>query len=175
LKFVETKLPGVYVLELERLEDERGFFARTWCAEELAAHGLDPRVAQCDVSFNGKKGTLRGIHYQAAPHEETKLVRCTMGAVYDVAVDLRDTSPAFRRWVGVELSAANRKALYLPAGCAHGFVTLTDDAELLYLMGSAYVGGAARGVRWNDARLGIDWPLQPTVISERDAGWPLLD
>lgn len=172
MKFVETPLPGVYVLELERLEDERGFFARTWCAEELAAHGLDPRLAQCDVSFNGKKGTLRGMHYQAAPHEEAKLVRCTMGAVYDVAVDLRDTSPVFRRWYGVELTAASRKALYIPAGCAHGFVTLRDASEVLYQMSTAFAPDAGRGFRWDDPAFAIAWPVAPAIVSDKDAEWP---
>jgi dTDP-4-dehydrorhamnose 3,5-epimerase len=166
-----TNLSGVFLVEPERLFDERGFFARTWCREEFAQAGLNGDWAQCNVSFNRKRGTLRGLHYQAAPHEEIKLVRCTRGAVFDVVVDLRRGSPTFRQSFGVELSADNYRAVYIPAGCAHGFQTLTDDSELFYQMGAIYRPAAARGVRWNDPAFGIAWPLTPTVISERDQAY----
>lgn len=167
--FLATKLPGVQVVEAEKLEDERGFFARTFCRQEFEAHGLDTRVSQCSISFNKKKGTLRGMHYQAAPHAESKLVRCTAGAIYDVAVDLRPDSPTFKQWQGVELSAQNRRALYIPAGCAHGFQTLADDTEVYYQISEFYHSESARGVRWNDPAFGIDWPeAQGRVISVRD-------
>lgn len=162
------------VLDVEPHPDERGLFARIWCVDELRAHGLDPRIVQSSISYNKQKGTLRGMHYQAEPHEETKSVRCTAGAIYDVAVDLRRSSETYRRWTAVELTAANRRTLYVPRGVAHGFITLTDDAEVLYQMGVAYVPGAARGVRWDDPAFGIEWPMEPRVISERDrtfAAW----
>lgn len=169
--FTPTPLAGAYVLELERREDERGFFARAFCQKEFAEHGLNPRIAQCNVSFNAKRGTLRGMHYQAPPHEEAKVVRCTQGTVWDVIVDLRRGSPTFKRWHGVELSAGSRRALYIPEGLAHGFQTLTDDAELLYLMSEFYHPEAARGVRWDDPAFGIEWPLPNPRISDRDGGF----
>lgn len=174
LKFTETAVGGVVILDVEPHPDERGLFARTWCEDEVRAHGLDPRIVQSSISYNTKKGTLRGMHYQAEPHEETKSVRCTAGAIYDVAVDLRRSSPTYRQWTAVELTAANRRTVYVPRGVAHGFLTLTEDAEVLYQMGVAYVPGAARGVRWDDPAFGIEWPLEPRVISERDrtfAAW----
>ncbi len=174
MKFVETPLAGAYVLELERLEDERGFFARTWCAEELAGHGLEARIAQCNLSSNRRRGTLRGMHYQAAPHQEAKIVRCIRGAIYDVIVDLRHGSPTMRRWTSVELTADNRRALYVPKDFAHGFQTLTDDAEVFYEMSTPYAPGFGRGVRWNDPALAIEWPLGDPILSERDCGYPVL-
>jgi dTDP-4-dehydrorhamnose 3,5-epimerase len=170
--FTETRLPGVFIVEPQRLEDERGFFARSWCPEEFEAHGLDPRLAQCSISFNKKKGTLRGMHYQVAPHAEAKLVRCTMGAIYDVALDLRRESPAFRQWISAELTAENRKMLYIPEGLAHGFQTLTDDAEVFYQISEAYHPESARGVRWDDPAFAIEWPLPLTAISHRDSSHP---
>jgi dTDP-4-dehydrorhamnose 3,5-epimerase len=171
--FRETPIPGAFVVEPERIEDERGFFARTWCEREFREHGLDPRLAQCSVSFNRRAGTLRGMHYQAAPHGEAKLVRCTMGAIYDVVVDLRPDSPAFRRWTAVELSARNRRMLYIPEGLAHGFQTLEPDTEVFYQISEFYHPGSARGVRWNDPAFGIEWPeAAERVMSERDAAYP---
>jgi dTDP-4-dehydrorhamnose 3,5-epimerase len=159
---------------MERLDDERGFFARTFCRDEFAAHGLDPRVAQCSVSYNRHAGTLRGLHYQVAPHEEAKLVRCVHGRVHDVIVDLRRDSPSHHRWYSVTLDAAQRQALYVPAGFAHGFLTLTEDAELLYQMTVSFHADAARGIRWDDPVLAIEWPSVPAIVSERDRTHPLL-
>jgi dTDP-4-dehydrorhamnose 3,5-epimerase len=161
----------VVVIELEKLGDERGFFARSFCTEVFAAHGLPGRFPQANISFNKDKGTLRGMHYQAEPRPEPKVVRCTRGAIFDVAVDLRPDSPGYRRWTGHELTADNHRALYVPPGCAHGFLTLADDCEVHYLMGEAYHPDLARGVRWNDPAFAIDWPLEPAVISPRDAGY----
>ncbi len=152
----------------ERMTDERGFFARTWCAEEFKEAGLDARLVQCSISFNARKGTLRGMHYQAVPIAETKLVRCTMGAIYDVVLDLRTESPTFRKWIGMTLSAENREMVYIPEGCAHGFLTLEDHSEVFYQMSEFYYPEAARGVRWDDPAFGIEWPGDVTVISERD-------
>ena len=168
MTFGETRIGGVWVIRPDRIEDERGFFARTWDHDEFAARGLSASVAQCSISFNRRRGTLRGLHYQEAPHEESKLVRCTSGAIFDVAVDLRPDSPTFRGWVGVELSADNRLALYIPEGCAHGFLTLEDAAEVHYQMTKHYVPDAGRGVRWDDPAFGIEWPGEVAVISERD-------
>jgi len=172
VKFTPTELPGAFLVEIEPIEDERGFFARAWDGEAFAAHGLDPALAQCNISFNRRKGTLRGMHYQVAPHGEAKLVRCTMGALLDVIVDLRPDSPTFLRHVGVELSAANRRALFVPAGLAHGFQTLVDETEVFYQMSRAFVPGAGRGVRWDDPAFGIAWPEDERIISERDRLWP---
>ncbi len=173
--FTETALPGAFVVDVVRYQDERGFFARSWCEREFAARGLETRLVQCSVSRNTQRGTLRGMHYQAAPHEEVKLVRCTHGAIYDVIVDLRPQSPTFRRFFGVELSADNHRALYIPAGCAHGFLTLTDAAEVYYQMSAFYEPSAARGVRWNDPAFGIVWPEPVRVISPRDRDYPDFD
>ncbi len=172
--FRATKLEGVFIIELERLTDERGFFARTWCAEEFEAHGLNSRLVQCNISYNKKAGTLRGMHYQVAPFAEAKLVRCTMGAIFDVALDLRPDSPTFKQWVGVELTADNRRALYIPEGLAHGFQTLADHSEVFYQMSEFYHPEWARGVRWDDPACGIEWPLPAQIISERDRSYPLL-
>lgn len=170
--FVETRIRGAYVIELERLEDERGFFARTWCQREFAAHGLNPVFVQCNLSFNQCQGTLRGIHYQTQPHEEAKLVTCTMGAIYDVILDLRPASPSFTQWIAVELTETNRRMLYVPEGCAHGFLTLADHTQVFYHMSEFYTSACARGVRWNDPAFGITWPARVQVISEQDQHYP---
>jgi dTDP-4-dehydrorhamnose 3,5-epimerase len=169
VKFVRTTLPGAFRVEMDRLEDDRGFFARSWCAREAEEQALNPRVAQCNVSFNRRRGTLRGMHFQAAPHEEAKLVRCTRGALFDVIVDLRPNSPTFRKWEAFELTDGNGLAIYVPAGFAHGFQTLVDDTEVLYQMSEFYVAASARGVRWNDPTFGILWPLSDPILSARDA------
>ncbi len=170
--FLPASLPGAWEIRPDRKEDERGFFARTWCRNEFEDHGLNPRLCQCNISFNPRKGTLRGMHYQAAPNQEAKLVRCTRGALFDVAVDLRPESPAFRHWTAVTLTAENRSALYIPEGCAHGFITLEDDTEVLYQMSEFYCADAGRGVRWNDPAFGIAWPAEVCLISERDRTYP---
>jgi dTDP-4-dehydrorhamnose 3,5-epimerase len=176
--FTETKLPGAYIIEPEKIEDERGFFARTWCRKEFTEHGLNTSLVQCNVSFNMRKGTLRGMHYQAEPYEEAKLVRCTAGAVYDVIIDLRPASATYCQWLGVELAShsseigsrlnAGHKMLYIPEGFAHGFLTLEDETEVFYQMSEAYVPDCARGVRWDDPAFGIRWPLEVSLISEKD-------
>jgi dTDP-4-dehydrorhamnose 3,5-epimerase len=170
--FTPTALSGAVVVELDRREDERGFFARSFCRREFEAQGLDPCVAQCNVSFNRRRATLRGLHWQAAPHGEVKLVRVTRGALWDVIVDLRAGSPTFTRWFGVELTADNRRALYIPAGFAHGFQTLVEDVEVFYQMSAFYVPDAQRGARWDDPAFGIEWPLRPPFLSDRDASYP---
>jgi len=172
LIFNETRLKGIFIVEPERIEDERGFFARTWCRHEFEARQLNTNLVQCSISFNQKKGTLRGLHYQAAPYEEVKLIRCTMGSIYDVVVDLRPLSPTFKQWLAVELTAENRKMLYIPEGLAHGFQTLEDHTEVLYQMSEFYHPECARGVRWNDPAFGIDWPLNVQIISIRDQQYP---
>jgi dTDP-4-dehydrorhamnose 3,5-epimerase len=174
MRFLDVPLPGVWLIEPDLLSDERGWFARSFDAAEFAERGLNPAVAECNMSFNHRRGTLRGMHYQAEPHGESKLVRCVRGAVFDVAVDLRADSPTYRRWHGVELSAENRLAVYIPAGLAHGFQTLSEDSELHYVMGDPYVPEAARGVRWDDPAFAIQWPPceGPRTISARDAAYP---
>lgn len=171
----ETTLPGVYVVEPEPVEDERGFFARTFSAAEFVEHGLVAAVAECSIAYNEARRTLRGLHYQRPPHEEAKLIRCTRGAVYDVAVDLRPDSPTHLSWEAVELTAENRLALYIPPGCGHGYLTLEDRSELLYQISERYEPGSAAGVRWDDPRIGVEWPADPAVISERDAAFPPLE
>jgi dTDP-4-dehydrorhamnose 3,5-epimerase len=173
--FSESPLAGAYMVEMELLADERGFFARSYCAEEFAARGLGPELRQCSVSYNARAGTLRGMHYQAAPREEHKLVRCTAGAVFDVIVDIRPSSPTYRRWFAAELSAANRRSLFVPPGFAHGFMSLSEHTEVYYMISVAHAPQFSRGVRWNDPAFAIEWPLPPAVISERDAAYPLLD
>jgi dTDP-4-dehydrorhamnose 3,5-epimerase len=177
MRFEPTPLPGVWLIELDRLGDERGWFARTFDAAEFAQRGLNPAVVQCSASFNARRGTLRGMHYQAEPHGESKLVRCVRGAIFDVAVDVRPGSATLRRWHGVELSASNRLALYIPAGLAHGFQTLSDDAEVLYQMGNPYVPESARGVRFDDPAFAIQWPASDgeRIVSERDRRFPDFD
>ncbi len=172
MRFTPTAVAGVMLVEPEPMTDERGFFARTWCREEFAAQGLNPHLDQCSISFNARRGTLRGMHYQRDPHGEVKLVRCTAGAIFDVAVDLRPTSPTYMKWAGAELTAGNRKALYIPEGCAHGFVTLADGTEVFYQITPAFRPGFGAGVRWNDPVFGIAWPIQPEVISDRDRDYP---
>jgi dTDP-4-dehydrorhamnose 3,5-epimerase len=172
MKFLETKLPGVFEIRPELLQDERGFFARTWCQQEFAAHGLDHRLVQCNISGSPRKGTLRGLHYQLAPRAEAKLVRCTRGAIFDVALDLRSDSPTFKQWTASTLTALNHHMLFIPEGCAHGFLTFENDCEVFYQMSQFYHPESARGVRWNDPAFAIDWPGKVEVISERDAAYP---
>ncbi|MDQ7026699.1 MAG: dTDP-4-dehydrorhamnose 3,5-epimerase [Anaerolineae bacterium] len=170
--FTETILAGVYLIEPQILSDNRGFFARVFCEDEFAEQGLLTHFVQSNISFNARKGTLRGMHYQVEPHGEVKLVRCTMGAIYDIILDLRPDSPTFKQWVAFELSAKNRRMLYIPAGIAHGFQTLTDNSEVFYMMGEFYHPESARGVRWNDPIFGIDWPgVDERIISEKDQNW----
>lgn len=160
------------MVELERLEDERGFFARSWDPREFETHGLNPRLAQCNISFNKAKGTLRGMHYQAKPHEEAKLIRCTKGATHDVIIDLRPNSPTFTKWVGMDLEADDHQMLYVPEGAAFGFLTLEDRTEVFYQMSEFYDPASAKGVRWDDTRFGIRWPAAIRVISDRDRTYP---
>ena len=172
MKVRPTEVEGVHVIEPEPFLDERGLFARTWDPAVMSAHGLDPHVAQSSTSWSRLAGTLRGLHYQAAPYEEAKLVRCTQGAVFDVAVDLRPESPTRMVWVGMELTADNRRALYIPRGCAHGFITLTDGAEVFYQISADYQPEAARGYAWDEPVFDIRWPREPVAMSERDRSWP---
>ncbi len=173
--FHETDVKDAYIIELELRSDERGFFARSYCANEFAEHGLEPAVVQANVSYNHKAGTLRGMHYQLPPAAETKLVRCTSGAIHDVIVDLRPESPTYMRHVGVDLTAENRLALYVPRMFAHGYITLTDGAEVTYQVSEFYTPGKERGIRFDDPALGITWPREVAVISEKDRGWPAFE
>lgn len=174
--FKEAKLAGAFVVEQELFEDERGFFARSWSEREFAARGLDARLVECNISFNHRQGTLRGMHFQNAPHAQAKLVRCTTGAIYDVIIDLRRESETFRQWLGVELTAANRRMLYVPAGFAHGFQTLADETEVFYQMSDVFAPECAGGVRWNDPAFGIEWPEvgdgRERIINARDRDYP---
>jgi len=170
--FQKTKIGGVIEVQLDRKTDERGFFARSWCRTEFEEAGLDSRLVQCSISYNERRGTLRGMHYQAAPFAEVKLVRCTRGAICDVILDLRAESPTFKQWVAVTLSSENRNMVYIPDGCAHGFLTLADDTEVFYQMSEYYHPEAAHGVRWDDPAFGIEWPEKVAVISERDRTLP---
>ena len=170
--FAATQLDDAWLIEVEPREDQRGFFARTWCRQELAAQGLDAELAQQSLSYNRHRGTLRGLHFQRSPDEETKIVRCTRGGIFDVIVDLRPRSPTYLQWQGFELTAENRKALYVPKGFAHGFQTLTDEAEIAYQISAFYVPASAGGYRYDDPEFGIAWPLPVTAISERDLEWP---
>jgi dTDP-4-dehydrorhamnose 3,5-epimerase len=170
--FTGTTLKGAFLIEPERRQDERGFFARTWCQSEFAAAGLQTDWVQCNISFNKERGTLRGMHYQARPYEEAKLVRCTMGAVYDVIIDLRADSPTFRQWLAAELTSDNRLMLFIPKGFAHGFQTLTDETEVFYHMSQVYAPEYARGVRWDDPAFKISWPAEQRIISARDRSFP---
>ncbi len=174
MRYLSTSVAGAFVLEQERRADERGWFARTWDAEELRAHGLDPALTQCSASFNHRRGTLRGMHWQAPPFAEVKIVRCVRGALYDVAVDLRPDSPTFRRWAAVELTPDNGRAFYIPRGFAHGFFTLADATEVAYQISAPYQPSAARGARFDDPSLAIEWPGQPEVIAPRDRDYPDL-
>ncbi len=172
MNFLETHLPGVFIVELDKIGDERGFFARAWCRREFQAHGLDGSIAQLNLSHNARRGTVRGMHYQVQPHAEAKVVRCIRGAIYDVVVDLRTDSVTYRKWLAVELSAGNRRMLHVPEGCGHGFQTLEDGTELLYQVTEFFAPGAERGVRYDDPAFQIDWPLPVTAISDKDASWP---
>ena len=171
--FQETPLAGAFVIDLEPKEDDRGFFGRVWCEEEFAARGLSPRLAQASLSYNRCRGTLRGLHYRVAPHAEVRLVRCIRGAMYDVMVDLRSSSATYLHWFGCTLTSENRKCVYVPEGFAHGFQTLVDDTEVLYLMSERHVPEAERGARWDDRAFGIVWPTETRIISVRDRSWPL--
>ncbi len=173
--FTETKLKGAFIIEPERIEDERGFFARTFCQKELEAHGLNPQLVQCNISSNNKRGTLRGMHYQVAPYEEAKLVSCIRGAIYDVIIDLRSNSPTHCQWFAVELSAENYKMLYVPEGFPHGFQTLEDNTEVFYQMSEFYHPECSRGVRWDDPTFGIKWPPErERLILLKDQDHPLM-
>ena len=174
MEFVRTPIDGVAILELQEHRDHRGFFARTFCQDEFVANGLLPEVLQCNVSYNRVAGTLRGMHYQLEPATEAKLVRCTAGAIVDIIVDLRPESPSYRQQVAVELSASNRRSLYVPPMFAHGFQTLLDHTEVLYQVSERYTPGQERGLRYDDPVLGLKWPLPVTAISDKDASWPLL-
>lgn len=170
--FTETKLKGAFVLEIEKREDNRGFFARTFCQNEFKAHGMNPLVAQCNIAYNKKKGTLRGMHFQNAPYAENKLVRCTKGAIHDVIIDLRPDSPTYKQWVSAELTEENHKLLYVPEGFGHGYQTLTETAEVIYQVSQFYAPESASGVRHNDPAFGITWPLEVAAISDLDKNWP---
>jgi dTDP-4-dehydrorhamnose 3,5-epimerase len=173
VRFEETRLPGAFVIDLERREDSRGFFARTWCAKELGEHGLNSRLVQANMSWNPRQGTLRGMHFQRPPHAEAKVIRCTRGAIHDVIIDLRGDSPTYKQWIGVDLTPENGRALYVPEGFAHGFQTLTADTEVHYLVTEFYTPESEGGVRWNDPAFGIAWPdPQNAFLSEKDASWP---
>jgi dTDP-4-dehydrorhamnose 3,5-epimerase len=174
MRFIETTLQGAFIIDLERYDDRRGFFARTYCAREFEAHNLISSFVQCNTSFNYQRGTLRGLHYQAPPHLEAKLVRCTRGSIYDVIVDLRPDSASFGAHFALELSPANGRSLHIPAGFAHGFQTLEDETEVFYQMSNYYVADCAAGLRYDDAEIGICWPLPVSVISEKDLNWPSL-
>ena len=173
--FHETKIAGVFEIRMEPRFDERGFFARTWCRDEFRLHGLNPRLEQCNLSFNARQGTLRGLHYQVAPYAEAKLIRCTSGAIYDVVVDLRPDSSTFKDWLGFGLTAGNRLMVYVPEGCAHGFLTLEPESEVFYQMSETYNENSARGVRWNDPAFRIIWPQNVEVLSPRDQSYPDFD
>jgi dTDP-4-dehydrorhamnose 3,5-epimerase len=175
MKFISTELAGAMSVELEPFHDERGFFSRGWCQREFEQHGLSTRVCQVNVSWNLKRGTLRGMHYQVPPYAESKLIRCVRGALYDVIIDLRRDSPTFGKWIGVELSADNRRMLYVPEQFAHGFITLADETEATYQVSEFYTPGAERGIRYNDLRFAIRWPIEPVVISRKDQNWPDYD
>jgi dTDP-4-dehydrorhamnose 3,5-epimerase len=175
MQFTETAVPGAFVVDLEPRADERGFFARAFCTTEFAEHGIPMTVVQSNVSVTRQSGTVRGLHLQTAPALEAKLVRCTRGAIFDVAADVRPDSPTYGTWVGVELTEDNGTSLYVPEGCAHGFQTLTDNAAILYDASAPYTPGATAGIRYDDPVLNVNWPLPVTVISDQDRGWPLLD
>ena len=169
--FLRTKLHGAYIIELDKIEDERGFFARSWCRQEFKEHGLSSELVQCNISFNKKRGTLRGMHYQDSPYEENKLVRCTMGEIYSVIIDLRPESPTFKQHLAVVLSAENRRMIYVPEGFANGFQTLSDNTEVFYQMSETYSPEYHRGVRWNDPVFNISWPIDKPIMLERDQNY----
>lgn len=170
--FEKTKIAGAFEIHPELKTDERGFFARSWCRQEFKQAGLNPNLAQCNISSNPHKGTLRGMHYQTAPFAEAKLVRCTRGSVYDVVIDLREDSPTFKEWIGVTLTAADHNMMYVPEGCAHGFLTLEDDCEVFYQISEFYDAESARGARWDDPAFRVKWPAQPQLMSDRDRTYP---
>lgn len=171
--FTETKLPGAFIIDIEKHQDDRGFFARAWCQNEFEAQGLNTHWVQANLGFSNKKGTIRGLHYQIAPHAEIKLIRCIRGAVYDVIVDLRPESPTYKQWLGVELTADNHKMFYIPEGFAHGYQALVDDAETFYQVSQFYAPGAEKGIRWNDSAFNIEWAITKNLIlSEKDKSWP---
>ena len=172
MKFTQTKLLGAYIIELEKREDSRGFFARTFCANEMAEHGLESKIVQTNMSRTMKKGTDRGMHFQTAPHQETKLVRCTRGSIYDVIIDIRPDSPTYKQWIGVELSAQNHTMLFVPRDFAHGFITLEDDCEVMYEVSEFYSPGFEGGIRYNDPAINIAWPVPVSDVSEKDAAHP---
>ncbi|MBW8331895.1 MAG: dTDP-4-dehydrorhamnose 3,5-epimerase [Prolixibacteraceae bacterium] len=170
--FTETKLKGSFIIEIEKHEDERGFFGRSWCVNEMKDHGINMNILQANISLNKRKGTLRGMHYQLAPHQEAKLVRCSRGSIFDVIIDLRKDSQTFKNWIGVELTQENYKMLYIPEDFAHGFITLDNDSEISYLMSEIYVPDAGATIRWNDPLFNIKWPLEPKILSEKDKSQP---
>jgi dTDP-4-dehydrorhamnose 3,5-epimerase len=171
MKFIETKLKGAYLIELDYITDDRGCFARSWCQEEFLTMGLNSNLVQCNISFNHKKGTLRGMHYQVEPHPEVKLVRCTKGAIYDVIIDIRPDSSSYKQWIGVELNAENHRMIYIPCGMAHGFQTLADNTEVFYQMSDFYDSDSARGIRWDDPSFKIKWKYPVTCISQKDSSY----
>jgi dTDP-4-dehydrorhamnose 3,5-epimerase len=173
--FTATELQDAFIIDLKRYEDNRGFFACTWSLDEFESRGLVSRVVQTNLSYNRTKGTLRGMHFQHAPYAETKLVRCVRGAILDVIIDLRPESPSYKRWIGVELTAENRRSVYVPEGFAHGFQTLVDDVEVMYQVSQVYTPGAEGGLRYNDPAFGIAWPLPPSEMSPKDTRWPLFE
>lgn len=170
--FTETALKGAFILEVKQLEDERGFFGRIWCKKEMEDHGLNGNVVQANMSYNKKKGTVRGMHFQHSPYAETKLIRCTKGAIYDVIIDLRKDSPTYKQWIGVELTEQNHKMLYVPENFAHGFITLEDDTEVAYQVTQYYTPGAEGGIRWNDPSFNIQWPVPVDLVSDKDKNHP---
>jgi len=174
MRFTPSRIAGAWVIDIEPIRDHRGFFATTWLPDELRRHGIDPALAQCNLAFNHKRGTLRGLHFQAAPHAQAKIVRAIRGALLDVIVDLRPGSPTHRQWDSFELTADNRRMLYIPEGFAHGYLTLTDNAEMFYQASTPWAPESESGVRWNDPAFAISWPFEPVVISEKDRHWPLL-
>jgi dTDP-4-dehydrorhamnose 3,5-epimerase len=174
MMYIATPLRGAYVVDIERLVDKRGFFARTFCADEFVANDLAPGLAQCSISYNAREGTLRGMHFQKPPHEEDKLIRCTAGAIFDAIVDIRRDSPTFGRWYGEELTAVNRRALYVPKGFAHGFITLAPETEVFYMISVPFSPASGCGFRWDDPDVAISWPRKPEFIASRDAKYPML-
>ncbi len=174
MKFIKTPLEGAYVVELEKREDERGFFARAFCVDEFAEHGLKTEIKQSNLSGSVQKGTTRGLHYQVAPMAEVKFIRCIKGSVFDVLVDMRPESPTYKQWFGIELTEENQTAIYIPEGFAHGHQTLEDNSQIMYLTTQVYSPEHERGIRWNDPAIGVKWPLEPTVVSDKDQAWPLL-
>jgi dTDP-4-dehydrorhamnose 3,5-epimerase len=174
MQFTPSRIPGAWVIDIAPIHDHRGFFAMTWLPEEFSKRGIDPALAQCNLAFNHKRGTLRGMHFQKAPHGQAKIVRATRGALLDVIIDLRPASSTYRQWDAIELTADSRRMLYMPEGIAHGYLTLTDDVEAYYHASTPWVPESESGVRWNDPAFGITWPFEPVVISEKDRNWPLL-